>query len=320
MGKIFKLKRNKKQPNKEKIIFKKRKKGNKTQILMQIVDRNGNLVCSKPLKKGSLGFLYDTVYGRTILKLLVRPTVSKVAGRVMDSSVSRVAIKSFVKKNNISLDEYVSDTFKSYNDFFTREIKPEMRRIDKTPSNLISPCDSKLSAYTIEKDSVISIKDSYYSIGALINNEELAAEYVGGLCLIFRLTVDDYHRYCYFDNGTKGKNVFIKGILHTVNPIALGRYNIYKRNSREYTVLETENFGKAVQVEVGALLVGRIKNLHEVHSFKRGEEKGMFEFGGSTVVLLLKKDIAVIDEDILNNTKANIETVVRMGEVIGHKI
>jgi phosphatidylserine decarboxylase len=154
----------------------------------------------------------------------------------------------------------------------------------------------------------------------LINNEELAAEYIGGICLIFRLTVDDYHRYCYFDNGTKGNNTFIKGVLHTVNPIALGKYNIYKRNSREYTVLETENFGKAVQDEVGALLVGRIKNLHQTHTFKRGEEKGMFEFGGSTVVLLLKNNTAVIDDDIINNTKANIETVVRMGEVIGHKI
>jgi len=129
--------------------------------------------------------------------------------------------------------------------------------------------------------------------------------------------VDDYHRYCYFDNGTKGENVFIKGVLHTVHPIVVGEYNIYKRNCREYTVMETENFGRVIQVEVGAMMVGRIKNLHGAHSFSRGEEKGMFEFGGSTIVMLFKKDTIALDDDIIRNSANNVETIVKYGEKIG---
>ena len=88
----------------------------------------------------------------------------------------------------------------------------------------------------------------------------------------------------------------------------------------EYTVLETENFGTVVQVEVGAMMVGRIVNHHGTHSFQRGEEKGMFEFGGSTTVLLVKKDQLKVDQDILENSKENIETVVKLGEKIGCRI
>ena len=83
--------------------------------------------------------------------------------------------------------------------------------------------------------------------------------------------------------------------------------------------METENFGKVVQVEVGAMCVGKIKNWHGEHSFKRGEEKGMFEFGGSTVVLVLEKGRAVIDSDILQNSRLGFETRVKIGERVGEK-
>jgi phosphatidylserine decarboxylase len=97
----------------------------------------------------------------------------------------------------------------------------------------------------------------------------------------------------------------------------VGEYNIYKRNCREYTVMETQNFGRAVQVEVGAMMVGKIKNFHGAHSFKRGEEKGMFEFGGSTIVLLFAKDTVKLDDDIVRNSASDVETIVKYGEKIG---
>lgn len=138
--------------------------------------------------------------------------------------------------------------------------------------------------------------------------------------MIFRLEVDDYHRYCYIDSGTKTENTFINGELHTVNPIALEHYNIYKRNCREYTVLHTENFGDVVQVEVGAMMVGRIVNRHGAAEVVRGEEKGKFEFGGSTIVLLVQEDMIRIDDDILRNSAENIETVVKYGEKVAASV
>lgn len=264
-------------------------------------------------------FLYRNFIGRLILKLLIRPCVSKLGGFYMNRKCSKGMIKKFVKKNNIDLSQYDMTNIKCYNDFFTRKIIDGARNINMESNKLISPCDSKLQAFKINEESIFNIKDSYYKVEDLIQNKELAKEYINGYCLIFRLTVDDYHRYCYVDNGTKTKNTPIKGVLHTVNPIALERYNFYKTNSREYCILETENFGKIIQVEVGALMVGKISNHHQEYTFTKGEEKGMFLFGGSTIVLLVKENIK-IDEDILFNTSNNDETVVRYGEAIGTKI
>lgn len=265
---------------------------------------------------GSLHFLYDTAFGRCVLKVLTLPVISKIAGAFMSSRLSTPMIKKFILKNNINMNEFESVKYKSYNEFFTRKILPEKRKVTDKPYDFISPCDSKLTAYKITEDAVFNIKGSKYSVTELLKNSELATHYIGGTILIFRLSVDDYHRYCYIDSGYQEKNIHIKGVLHTVQPMSLKRYNIYKENSREYTVLHTEHFGNIVQVEVGALLVGKIKNLHENYTFKKGEEKGYFEFGGSTICLLVPSNI-VIDSDILNNTHCGLETCVKYGERIG---
>lgn len=280
-------------------------------------DRSGKQVEKVVSGEKALGYLYNTKTGRTILKIITKRSVSKATGKILNSKVSRLGIKKFVKKNNINVEEYEDRKYLSYNDFFTRRLKPGKRMVCMAKSALICPCDGRLSVYEIKDDSVFFIKESVYTIADLLEDKALADEYVGGTCLIFRLSVDDYHRYCYFDWCRKSENKFINGVLHTVNPIVLDKYNVYKKNCREYTVMETENFGKAVQIEVGAMLVGKIKNLHGVGEFSRGTEKGMFEFGGSTIVLLLKKGVCEIDSDIILNSSENVETIVKMGERIG---
>ena len=282
-----------------------------------IKTRDGKVISTNEKQNELLKKLYNTSDGRRLLKLLTRPFVSKIAGDFMDSVFSKPLIKRFIRSNNIDTSQYIMKNFRSYNDFFTRKIKPEKRPVDQSADHLISPCDSKLSIYDIDEKSVFRIKGSRYSLSDLLRNNFLARRYLGGFCMIFRLEVDDYHRYCYIDNGIKTGNTFIKGELHTVNPIALRRYNIYKRNSREYTVLHTENFGDVVQVEIGAMMVGRITNHHGEHSFRRGEEKGYFEFGGSTIVLLFERDAVLPDHDILKNSAEGFETVVKFGEKIG---
>ena len=263
--------------------------------------------------------MYGSTVGRVFLKTLTAPAVSRIAGAFMDSPPSKLLIKPFIKHSGIDTSQYIMEGFSSYNDFFTRVVKPEKRPVDFTPEHLISPCDSKLTVYKIGKNSIFRIKGSRYRVSDLLQNDFLAKRYCGGYCLIFRLEVDDYHRYCYIDDGTKTENTYIPGEFHTVNPIALERYNIYKRNCREYTVLHTENFGDVVQVEVGAMLVGRIVNHHGETAFRRGDEKGKFEFGGSTVVMLFGKDSIAVDEDILRNSAVGTETVVKYGEKIGEK-
>lgn len=284
-----------------------------------IKTRDGKIVSGNENQSRLLKSLYGSVCGRAVLKILTAPPLSRAAGAFMDSPLSKPLIKPFIRANNIDTSQYIMRGIGSYNDFFTRKIKKGARPVDVTPEHLISPCDSKLTVYKISKESFFRIKDSLYSVSDLLGGSRLAEKYNDGLCLIFRLEVNDYHRYCYFDSGRKSRNIFIPGVLHTVNPIALEHYNIYKRNSREFTLLRTENFGTAAQIEVGAMMVGKISNHHQEHSFLRGEEKGMFLFGGSTVVLLLEKNKAIIDADILKNSAQGFETVVKYGEKIGTK-
>ena len=152
---------------------------------------------------------------------------------------------------------------------------------------------------------------------SLVRSKKLAKKFEGGQLLLFRLSVDDYHRYCYLDDGVKTKNYHIPGVFHTVNPIANDTYPIYKENTREFTLLKSDHFGDVLIMEVGALLVGRITNNHEDQLVTRGTEKGKFEYGGSTIIVCLEKDQAIIDEDLLSNSEQRIETAVKMGEQIG---
>lgn len=285
-----------------------------------IKTRSGETIVTNEKQNRLLKMLYGTAFGRALLKLLTLPAVSKAVGAFMDSPLSKPLIKKFIKSSGIDTSQYAMHDFRSYNEFFTRVVKDGCRPIDAVPNHLISPCDSKLTVYKIDDNKLFCIKDSLYSILDLLKSRSLAEKYCGGYCMIFRLEVDDYHRYCYIDSGRKSRNIFIRGELHTVNPIALEHCNIYKRNSREFTMMRTDNFGDVVQVEVGAMLVGRICNHHGKCSFRRGEEKGMFEFGGSTIVMLFERDRIAIDHDIWANSQNGIETVVKYGEKIGTSV
>lgn len=267
----------------------------------------------------SLRFLYHTFIGRLALKPLVSRTFSKMMGKFMDSRLSKPMIKRFVKKNNINLDDFYSDNFKCFNDCFTRKIKEDRRPIDMDEKAFISPCDALLSAYHIDEDTRLNIKDSIYSVSDLFESKELADKYNGGVCLVFRLCVTHYHRYIYLDNCTKEANHFIKGKLHTVRPIALETYPVFKRNCREYTVMHTRGFGDVTQMEVGAMLVGKIKNHHSDGEHLRGEEKGMFLYGGSTIVVFLEKDAVKLDNSYFEATENGQETDVLMGQRLGIK-
>lgn len=284
----------------------------------QILTRDGEVRASDAAQDKALDLLYRTVPGRAALSLLTKPVISRLGGAVLDSSISKGAIPWFSQRYRIPLSDYVEASYDSYNSFFTRKARADARPVDRDARTLISPCDAKLSVYPIQEDSLFHIKQSAYRTADLLGCKRLAARFSGGQCLIFRLTVEDYHRYCYIDDGTKGKNRFLGGELHTVNPIALEHCDIYKRNCRSVTLLHTAHFGDVAQIEVGALMVGKIINHHDgAHAFVRGEEKGMFAFGGSTVVLLLQKDCAVIDADICTNSRNGDETVVRYGSRIG---
>lgn len=282
-------------------------------------DRNGNLVPGDDGQDRFLEWMYGTRPGRLLVKLMIRPGVSRAAGWLLDRRVSALAVRPFIRKNHICMDDFEQRRFRSFNDFFTRRVLPGKRPVDDAPAHLIAPCDSKLTVYDIRPDSRFRVKGTEYTLEGLLQSKELAETFLGGTLLLFRLTVGDYHRYTYIDSGFVTGSTRIPGVFHTVNPAAASRCPIYRENTREYSLLESLRFGTVLQMEVGAAMVGRIVNAPGSRNVRRGEEKGRFEFGGSTVIVLLQKGRAILDADLLRNTAQEAETVVRLGERIGIK-
>lgn len=279
--------------------------------------REGALVSVYDGQGRMLRFLYEKPLGQQLLKLLIRPGFSKAAGWLLSTGISRPAIGPFVRKNGIAMEEYIPQRYASFDAFFSRKIRPEARPVDMDEAHLIAPADGKLTAVELEKTGIFQVKGVRYTLESLLRDGRLAERYQGGTLLIFRLSVDDYHRYCHVASGFLSETVRLSGVYHTVSPQGTAQVPVYRENTREYATLTTENFGTVLVMEVGALLVGRIVNTPGGKPVRRGEEKGYFRFGGSSVLVLLEPGRVRLDEDIVRNSAAGEETIVKMGERIG---
>lgn len=261
-------------------------------------------------------FLYNTTAGRVLLRFIASKTFSRLNAVSNSGKKSVKKIKPFIEKYGIDMSDFEAREYRSFNDFFSRQCLPGKRPFSDSKDDLIAVADSKLTVYSIDDELKIKIKNSVYTVEELVRDSKIANGYTGGICLVFRLTVDDYHRYCFFDSGKVLGTKTINGCLHTVGPVSADRYKVFSENCRSVSLIKTENFGDAVYIEVGALLVGKIIN-HPVADFAKGDEKGWFQMGGSTVVILLKSGTVNIDADILEYSNQDIETKVKMGEKIG---
>lgn len=285
---------------------------------MDYIDLQGKKVSNITNQDKLLSFLYTNIFGRMLLKPLIQPQVSKLAGRYLSSAHSKWLISKFIERNEINMDIYEECDYSSFNDFFTRKIKPDCRPVPEDLDVLISPCDCLATVYPIQENTTFSIKNTEYTLRSLLRSPRLAKRFRGGYAYILRLTVEDYHRYLYSVSGKQSKNYHIDGTFHTVNPIANDYLPIYKENTREYTVIHSKEFGDVLQMEVGALLVGKISNHKQSTVVTRGEEKGFFEYGGSTIVVLTQKGRVTPRSDLLTNSKNGYETKVLQAHPLGN--
>lgn len=265
-----------------------------------------------------ISWLYGSAAGRMLLRPLVSPCFSKAGGWLLNTRLSVLAVKPYIKANHIDMSACKKQKFDSFNDFFTRELECGARPVAKEADAWVSPCDARLCVYPISRKGKFTVKHTPYTVADILENSALAERYLGGTLWLYRLCVDDYHRYVYPADGFKSSNVYIPGVFHTVNPIAGEAEPIYKKNAREYCVIRTDNFGTILMMEVGAMLVGKIEN-RELSSAAvcRGQEKGNFAFGGSTILIMSQPGRVVPDQTILKNSMAKVETKVRMGERVG---
>lgn len=272
-----------------------------------------------------IDYIYTTKSGKTLLEAFLKKKIfTSLYGKYCDTSLSKKGISKFVNNFNIDMSTYEKsiDDYTSFNDFFYRKLKLNTVTISNDPSVLISPCDSKLLAITdIGEDTSFSIKGFNYTVKEILKDDKLAQNYKNGTCLIFRLCPTDYHRFHFIDNGTCSVSKKISGRYYSVNPVALENVSkVFTENKREISILHSENFDDVLYVEVGATFVGSIIQCYEENKpIIKGDEKGYFKFGGSTVMLFFKENTINLDDDILINSKDGIESYVKFGEKIGSK-
>ena len=267
-------------------------------------------------ENGMMNFLYGHAAGRAILNVLLKAGLPKLMAAYLRSGLSKPMIGKYIKKYGIDMAEYEDKPYRSFSEFFIRKRKTPV--FDADPSHLISPCDGLVSRFPINSDSVFGIKDSLYRISDLLHDEKTAEKFSGGDCLIFRLRAQDYHRYCFIDSGFVHENRFFEGQLHSVQPISCLHYPVYRLNRRLCTLMDTDRFGTAAQIEVGAMAVGGIVNPLENCRVEKGQEMGRFELCGSTIVMLFEKDRIKLLPELAEKLSDGREAPVKYGEFIGN--
>ncbi|XP_031282730.1 phosphatidylserine decarboxylase proenzyme 3-like isoform X2 [Pistacia vera] len=278
----------------------------------------------------SMRAIYQSKVGLGLLDIGTKEllkSISEKQGKKMNSVESSKDIPKFIEffKDQINLAEvkYPLEHFKTFNDFFIRELKLGARPIASLENDEVAVCaaDSRLMAFKSAEDSLrVWIKGRKFSIQGLLGKEIVSDAFVDGSLVIFRLAPQDYHRFHFPVSGIIERIVDIPGCLYTVNPIAVNsKYcNVFTENKRVVSIISTKHFGKVAFIAIGATMVGSITFLKKEGDFvKKGDEFGYFSFGGSTVICVFEKDAIKIDEDLLANSGRSLETLVRVGMSLG---
>lgn len=271
-------------------------------------------------KEGYMNFLFDTKIGNFLTKIIFsKKFFSKFYGSYYDTPKSTSKIPPFIKDHNIDMNQFFDNDFKSFNDFFVRNFKSNERVPAKDPQKLAAICEGRYLGFPkISEDMVFPVKGKYFKINDLMESNKWKSCFSGGPLLICRLAPQDYHRYHYPDNGKLLESYDLAGDLFSVNPLSLKNFpQTFIRNQRRISVLQTQNFGKILYIEVGAFCVGRIIQTNLEPTFNKGQEKGYFLFGGSTVILIGEPEKWTISKDIIEQTSKKTETLIQLGDEIG---
>ena len=272
-----------------------------------------------------LRWIYETRAGQLTLKLLVRRALfSKIMGWQMNRKSSARKVLPFIVNYTLDADECAKNPllYKTFNEFFSRSLKPEARPIAEPDNNKLAilPADGRHLVFPdLSATDGFYVKNQRFTLAELLDDEQLAARYADGSMLISRLCPTDYHRFHFPVGGTPSETRHINGYLYSVHPIALTKNIRYLvQNKRAVTRLDTEKFGEILILEVGATSVGTIKNLFaENHPVNKGDLKGLFAFGGSCVITIFQKNRIQFAPDLLEQSAAKIETYAQFGTPLG---
>lgn len=243
--------------------------------------------------------------------------------RIMFGGVdSSNRILPFIEKYNVDVDEFAKSPFdfKTFNEFFYRKLKPEARPIAAGERVAVFPADGRHLAFPdVDAAAGFYVKGMKFTLAELLRDDALAAKFAGGAMLISRLCPVDYHRFHFPVSGTPGEWRLINGWLYSVSPVALRRNISYLiENKRMVTLIESTEFGTVAMIEVGATNVGTIRQgFVPGRAVAKGDEKGLFAFGGSCVITLFQHGRIRLDEDVVRTSAEGMEIYARMGDRLG---
>lgn len=270
-----------------------------------------------------LRWTYETALGKAALNLLVKRTfVSRYYGWRMSWRASANRVLPFIIDYDLDVDEFAKKplTFKTFNEFFYRALKPGARPIADGDRVAVLPADGRhLALPNGDAAAGFYAKGQRFDLKSFLGDEKLAARFAGGAMLISRLCPVDYHRFHFPVAGMPGEPRLINGFLYSVSPIALRQNLAYLwENKRMVTLVQSPEFGEVAVCEIGATMVGSIfQSFVMGRAVVKGEEKGLFKFGGSCVVTLFQPGRIKLDADLVEQSAAGLEVYARMGERLG---
>jgi phosphatidylserine decarboxylase len=284
----------------------------------------------KVFGEGWLRFAYDNPAGRFFVWAMARRALfSQFYGAKMNNPVSALRILPFIAKYGIDVDEFAKSPFdyKTFNEFFFRALKPGVRPVAAGEKVAVFPADGRHLAFPdVTTAPGFYVKGATFTLAELLGEAKLpehqrtlAHAFERGSMLISRLCPVDYHRFHFAVSGVPAEARAIDGWLYSVSPVALRRNLRYLvANKRQVTLIDSPAFGQVAMVEVGATNVGSIRQTYVPgRAMTKGDEKGMFAFGGSCVVTLFQRGRITFDADIVAQSAKHLETYAKMGDRLG---
>ena len=272
---------------------------------------------------GWLRFIYGNPLGLLTLELVAkRAWFSRWYGWRMNRPASRAKIAPFIAEYGLDVGEFQKrpEEFASFNDFFYRQLKPGARPVDAAPESLVFPADGRhLGLPDLSRVDGIFVKGQRFDLATLVGDAALAERFRHGAAVMSRLCPVDYHRFHFPAAGVPSEPRLINGPLYSVSPLALRRNVAYLwQNKRVLTQLETRDFGLVLLLEIGATNVGSIvQTFTPGKAVAKGEEKGCFEFGGSSTIVLFEPGRVKLADDLVANTQQCRELYARVGDRLG---
>lgn len=270
-----------------------------------------------------LRWTYAAGLGKAALNLFVkRAFLSRYYGWKMSQKASAHRVLPFIVDYGLDVDEFAKKpySFKTFNEFFYRALKPGARPVAGDDRVAVLPADGRHLAFqNVDGAAGFYAKGQRFDLAAFLGSEELGREFAGGSLVISRLCPVDYHRFHFPVSGTPGEPRLINGWLYSVSPIAL-RLNLgyLWENKRMVTLVDSPVFGKVAVCEIGATMVGSIVQTHVPgRAVTKGEEKGLFKFGGSCVVTIFRPGKIKLDADLVKHAAEGLEVYARMGDRLG---